>query len=253
MRARWLPWLILSAACGSASPGVGRERGACRTDGTCDPGLQCLSRVCVEVVGERCQQVGQRAAALVTEATRRRPLLAAALGEMPARIADLLTAACNQDGWSRAAQRCVLDARDHDRLEACLADLPPGPRAALARREAELAAGGDRVEHDLPDQGGGPDRIDPVDPVDPVDPSGPPLALTGDQLGPQCEAYVTLLGRYARCPAMPPQARTSLLESTRTVRRSFAQVPIGSRHLMENGCGQAVKALTDALATLGCP
>ncbi|HVV84966.1 MAG TPA: hypothetical protein VHE35_18005, partial [Kofleriaceae bacterium] len=88
---RWAPVLMLAAACGaacgSAAPAVGRERGACRTDGTCDPGLQCLSKVCVELTGERCQQVGERAGALYTEAGRTRPLLAAALGSMPARIA----------------------------------------------------------------------------------------------------------------------------------------------------------------------
>lgn len=232
---------------GAAAPAVGRERGACRDDGTCDPGLQCLSKVCVELAGERCEQVGQRAAALLAEAVRHRPLLAAALGAMPARIATLVTEACTEDGWSRAATRCVLDARDHDRLEACLGDLPPGPRAALARREAALSVG-DRALDDRPD-----DPLDlPRSSTQPMPPDPPP-PLTGGRLGPQCEGYLALLTRYANCPAMPAAAQQSMRDSVVSVRRSFSQVPADSRHLMEDGCRQASTTMAGALTQLGCP
>jgi hypothetical protein len=236
------------AACGSAGPAVGRERGPCRADETCEPGLQCLSKVCVEVAGERCEQVGERARSLLVAEARTRPLLAAALGDMPARIAALLSAACTEDGWSRAAQRCVLDARDHDRLEACLGDLPPSPRAALARREAELAAGGDRVEHDVP-----PDPPPTWPSTQPSITDPPALTLTGSQLGPECEAYLAMLTRYGRCPTLPPQARRSINETVVNVRRSFVQVPAASRNLMEDGCRQGGAAMTTALTQLGCP
>ncbi len=252
-----VPWLSIVAACGGGGPGVARERGPCRADGTCDPGLQCLSRVCVEVVGERCEQVGRRAAALLAEEVRTRPLLAAALGTMPARIASLLTAACTDDGWSPAAGRCVLDARDHDRVEACLTDLPPGPRAALTRRQAELAAAGDRVERDLPppaDRWTAPPMVPPTGPTPPppITPDPQP-ALTGTRLGPRCEAYVAILRRYSACPALPRQARDAIADTVVSVRRSFGQVPAASRHLLEDGCGQGTTAMSDALSQLGCP
>lgn len=244
MRARrYLPWLIVVVGCGTSVPGVGRERGRCRSDGTCGPGLQCLSAVCVEVAGERCQQVGQRARDLLLEAVRTRPLLGAAVGAMPERIAAMLTTACADDRWSSAAQRCVLDARDHDRVEACLGDLPPAARAALTRREAELATAGDRVERDLPDPLTAPPPI--VPPITPPPPSTP--------LGPACEAYLAILTRYSRCPALPAQARTSIAEAAVTVRRTFAEVPPAARQALEHGCGQATSAMTGAVTQLGCP
>lgn len=259
----------MATACGGGAKGEqGRERGPCRSDGTCDPGLQCLSKVCVEAQGERCAQVGARVEALLAEEARTKPLLGAALGSMPARVAALVTAACTEDRWSKAAQRCVLEARDHARVEACLADLPPRPRAALARREAALAAG-DRVEDDLPpdprdatdprfaDLGGPPALVHvPDPPPDPPDPDPAPWVTSPsgtDPLGPACEQYVKQLERYARCPSVPAAARRSIAESVTTVRRSFSQVPAQSRKLLEDGCRQGASSMRDALRLLNCP
>ncbi|HVV85194.1 MAG TPA: hypothetical protein VHE35_19165, partial [Kofleriaceae bacterium] len=154
--------------------------------------------------------------------------------------------ACNEDGWSRAAQRCVLDAGDADRVEACLADLPPAPRAALHRREGQLAAG-DRVEDDPP-----PDVATTTTTTTPPPPPQGAVAAA-NPLGPACEAYVDALTRYARCPTMPAASRSSLTDAVTSVRRSLGQVPAASRAMLEDGCRQATTSLTDALATLGCP
>ncbi len=224
--------IVLSlGGCGASAPTIGAERGPCRADGGCDPGLQCLSQVCVERAGAGCGQVGERAGGLLTDTLPRRPLLAALLGGAPRQVAAQVSAACAADAWSGAAQRCVLRARSLDQLEACVMQLPDPARAALLARLGGAA------------------------PLTPTTPTSSPTTsprLIGDQIGPQCEAYLGLLDRYARCPALPPEAQASIAAAVTTARQSFASVPAEHRHLIQDGCRQAVTSMETALTQLGC-
>jgi hypothetical protein len=71
---RWSAWVLLaivsSAACQKDVPaagsgvGAGTERGDCRADKTCDPGLLCLSDLCVRPPPADCAAVAETLASL---------------------------------------------------------------------------------------------------------------------------------------------------------------------------------------------
>jgi len=75
--------LLLVVACnrGSSDRGaVGAERGDCRSDKTCDPGLMCLSNLCVRPPPADCKDVGETLASIdlgnYAEPEERAPIVA---------------------------------------------------------------------------------------------------------------------------------------------------------------------------------
>lgn len=125
--------LCVLAACGGGDPTAGGERAVCRSDGTCEVGLECWSEVCVRPPSADCGAVARRLAAvkLGNYATddERRPMLAE------------LRAQCQQARLTAREGQCLAAAADDDALAEC-------PRALLPELDGtrrRCAALGDRV------------------------------------------------------------------------------------------------------------
>ncbi len=116
MTTRLLVLIVSLAACSSGDPIAGGERAACRSDGTCEVGLECWSEVCVRPPSADCGAVAARLAAVTlgNYATddERRP-----------RIAEL-RAQCQREHLTAREGQCLVAAADDDALAEC-------PRALL--------------------------------------------------------------------------------------------------------------------------
>src|SRR5687768_2048177 len=95
-------------ACGKGgsdgAAAAGTERGGCRPDRACDPGLQCMSNLCVRPPGADCKAVGEAVTSLdlgnYAEPEDRAPVVAK------------YQAACEGARISKAEGTCLEGARD---------------------------------------------------------------------------------------------------------------------------------------------
>lgn len=104
------------AACDKGG-GAGKERGACYGNGTCDPGLVCLSELCVRPPPADCGKIGEKLASYRLGNYAPRDERASVVGE--------LTAACEQARLTADEGACILDAKGRIELARC-------PRPLLA-------------------------------------------------------------------------------------------------------------------------
>jgi len=95
-----------------SAPSPGHERGDCRADKTCEPGLLCLSSLCVRPPPGDCQAVAEQLASIdlgnYAEPETRAPVVAR------------YTAACEAALVSRDEARCVDQARDKVEADHCV-------------------------------------------------------------------------------------------------------------------------------------
>ena len=98
--------------------------------------------------GPSCAEAARRVATLA------KAELAAADPQLAAQIEPLLTEMCTQTGWSAAARRCVMDAKDESGLEKCNALLPDDGGG--------IGADDDLEEGEMPDMPGMPVADKPV-------------------------------------------------------------------------------------------
>lgn len=138
--------LLLAAACqkeaASTAPvraALGKERGDCRPDKTCDPGLMCLSNLCVRPPPADCQQVADVLASFdlgnYAEPETRQPVVAK------------YKAACDKAYVSKEQGECVLKAPTKDAAQQCAPAMFGGPTAeAPPDAGVGSAPGGDNGE-----------------------------------------------------------------------------------------------------------
>ncbi len=96
---------------GGASPPVGQERGRCRADRACDPGLTCLSDLCVRPPGADCPKVGDHLASFL-------------LGNYAPReerdgLRAVVARQCQDQALSVTDGACLLRAQSRADLRAC--------------------------------------------------------------------------------------------------------------------------------------
>jgi hypothetical protein len=90
---------------------AGQERGPCRSDRTCDPGLTCLSELCVRPPAADCAKVGEHVAYLLLDNYAPRE-------ERDAVRTDV-TRQCQELGLSAADGACVLAVKSRGELRSC--------------------------------------------------------------------------------------------------------------------------------------
>lgn len=94
-----------------AGPVAGAERGACRADRGCDPGLTCLSDLCVRPPAADCAKVGETLAYILLDNY-------AAREEREATRADVARQ-CQEQGLSVEDGQCLIRAKDRAEVRAC--------------------------------------------------------------------------------------------------------------------------------------
>ena len=115
---------LVTAGCGSKSEGdgsgagtAGKERGECRPDRTCDPGLLCLSGLCVRPPPADCGQVGELLTSFdlgnYAEPEQRAPLVARYRGD------------CERAHVTKDEGECLMKTRDKWSAAQCAPALFP--------------------------------------------------------------------------------------------------------------------------------
>jgi len=127
----------LAAASCTRTPAAGTERGPCKTGNTCDPGLSCLSDLCVRPPPADCGAVAESLASITVGNYAPRD-------QRDKAVADLRTR-CEQAKLTADEGKCILAAKGRFALSKCprpllpgLADLardPSGCRAVAAHME----------------------------------------------------------------------------------------------------------------------
>jgi hypothetical protein len=120
--AAWLAALCVAIpGCQRDRPGApggpGQERGACRPDRTCDPGLLCLSSLCVRPPAADCKDVADQLASL--------ELGNYAEPEDRAPVVDRYAAACDKAMVSKDEGNCIAKARDPWTAQRCVPRMFP--------------------------------------------------------------------------------------------------------------------------------
>jgi hypothetical protein len=101
---------LLLASC-EKSGGPGKERGACYGNGTCDPGLVCMSELCVRPPPADCTKVAEKLAGY--------RLGNYAPKEERAKVVGELTATCEEARLSVDEGQCILDAQGRFEVAKC--------------------------------------------------------------------------------------------------------------------------------------
>ena len=108
-------WLAIAGALALAacekSGGPGKERGSCYGNGTCDPGLVCMSELCVRPPPADCTKVAEKLASY--------RLGNYAPKEERAKVIDDLTGQCEKARLSVDEGKCILDATGRLELAKC--------------------------------------------------------------------------------------------------------------------------------------
>lgn len=119
--------LLLAAGCqkdasaptGPVRPALGKERGDCKPDKSCDPGLLCLSNLCVRPPPADCQQVADVLASFdlgnYAEPETREPVVAK------------YKATCDKVYVSKEQGECILNAGSKQAAEQCAPAMFGGP------------------------------------------------------------------------------------------------------------------------------
>jgi hypothetical protein len=126
---------------------AGQERGACRPDRGCDPGLTCLSELCVRTPGADCAKVGEALAYLLLDNY--------APAEERAGLRADVARQCEEQHLSVDDGACLIRARDRGELRACPRLVGLGDCARITAHldgirgasgvDAYLVTGADRV------------------------------------------------------------------------------------------------------------
>jgi hypothetical protein len=144
--------LVVIAACRHAEPDGG-ERGPCYGNHTCDPGLACLSDLCVRAPGVASAGSGGGSGVVAPPGPGDADCAAIAdhlggllLGNYAPRderasFAATMVTQCRAAGLDRADERCLLAARSRQDLGACPHPLGVGDCAAIVAHLRALPAG----------------------------------------------------------------------------------------------------------------
>ncbi len=120
---------------GPARPALGKERGDCKPNKVCEPGLLCLSNLCVRPPPADCQQVADIVASFelgnYAEVEAREPVVAR------------YKAACEKVYVSKEAGECFTKATDKASAELCAPEMFAKAPAQKVGVEAPLGGGGD--------------------------------------------------------------------------------------------------------------
>jgi hypothetical protein len=108
----------LAASSCSRAPAAGSERGPCRAGKACDPGLTCLSDVCVRPPPADCGAVAEALAAITVGNYAPRDERAKAVGD--------LRATCEKARLSADEGKCIIAAKGRFALSKCPRPLLPG-------------------------------------------------------------------------------------------------------------------------------
>lgn len=131
-----LPLIIMSlaplAGCREPAPPVGTERGACYGNGTCNKGLMCMSKLCVQPPPPDCAKVAKKLSYLFLS-NYAKP------AERKVYISDMVTT-CQQAKLSHPEADCLLDAKNPGVLAQCPKPLALGDcKKALEHRQKVIA------------------------------------------------------------------------------------------------------------------
>ena len=96
---------------GPVGPVAGAERGACRADRGCDPGLTCLSDLCVRPPAADCAKVGETLAYILLDNYAPR--------EERERTRADIARQCQDQGLSVEDGQCLIRAKDRAEVRAC--------------------------------------------------------------------------------------------------------------------------------------
>jgi hypothetical protein len=152
MRALALVVLALSlAACKQSAkangPPAGQERGDCRPDRSCDPGLQCLSNLCVRPPPADCKKVAEQLSFVLLDNYTPR--------EQRAAFFDETRRQCEAAHLSTDDGECLVNAKTRANLRDCPVPLGIGDCAKITAHldklrgtsgvDAYLVTGADRI------------------------------------------------------------------------------------------------------------
>ena len=119
-----------AGASGPARPLAGQERGDCRPDRSCDPGLTCLSNLCVRPPPADCGKVADALGPIFLDNYTPR--------EERARFAADVRAECEGGGLTREDGECLARAKSRADLAACAHPIGLGDCAKITKAADEL-------------------------------------------------------------------------------------------------------------------
>lgn len=206
-------------------PPAGTERGACRADDACDPGLECWSARCVRPPPAACGEVARRLTSYRVGNYAPPEEVAFAAAE--------ITAACEAQQLTIREGRCVIESRNEDELLAC-------PRVVLPELTAKIEASK------------APPPPDPEVPVTgpsvfPSDPWASPSAGPGP-----CDRFAAVLTAFTQCELMPVVPRAMMRRTLDALRQQWRTAPSSARPQLEAACVDGARSVSDGLRSLGC-
>jgi hypothetical protein len=135
--------------------------------------------------------------------------------------AAALTTACTDDKWTPFVRGCVVAARTEAERGWCL-DASLGGRWAYPAGVVEPHRGG--------------------------------LGVTGTTGVPACDQYIDIVTRYAACDKLPPEAQRATMEAVQAMRAGWTPaMPDEAKQAAADGCAQAIEAIRQSGAAMGCP
>jgi hypothetical protein len=143
---------LLLAACAGGNSGPakrapdGTERGDCYGNGTCNPGLLCLSNLCVRPPPADCAKVARHLDYMTLGNY-------ASMAERAA-FDEQVTRECQAAGLSKEEGDCILEAKSRQQLAGCPKPLVLGDCAKMADHVLKVVAPREPAEPDLRDREG---------------------------------------------------------------------------------------------------
>lgn len=118
------------ASGGSAAPTVGQERGDCRPDRSCDPGLTCLSNLCVRPPPADCAKVAEALGPIFLDNYTPR--------EERDRFAADVRRECESASFTREDGECLSRAKSRQDINACPHPIGLGDCTKITKAADEL-------------------------------------------------------------------------------------------------------------------